>query len=101
MITIILTCFITSNHKSRYPYVYLLCILVTLDRTSIQVFLHFIRYTLILQVRKGHSKIYQQDVIDVLDKQLLEGMGVLLTEEEQQKCEESVSLLPLFSGGSY
>lgn len=35
----------------------------------------------------------QQDIIDVLDKQLLEGMGVLLTEEEQQKCEESVSIL--------
>ena len=41
-------------------------------------------------MRKGHSKIYQQDIVDVLDKQLLEGMGVLLTEEEQQKCEESV-----------
>lgn len=41
-------------------------------------------------MRKGHSKIFQQDVIDVLDKQLLEGMGVLLTEEEQQKCKESV-----------
>ncbi|RVW25613.1 ATP-dependent zinc metalloprotease FTSH 12, chloroplastic [Vitis vinifera] len=45
----------------------------------------------IMSVRKGHSKIYQQDIVDVLDKQLLEGMGVLLTEEEQQKCEESVS----------
>lgn len=45
-----------------------------------------------LQVRKGHSKIFQQDIVDVLDKQLLEGMGVLLTEEEQQKCEESVSI---------
>ncbi|KAL6975051.1 hypothetical protein U1Q18_023846 [Sarracenia purpurea var. burkii] len=44
----------------------------------------------IMSVRKGHSEIYQQDIIDVLDKQLLEGMGVLLTEEEQQKCEESV-----------
>ncbi|KAK9152476.1 hypothetical protein Syun_010785 [Stephania yunnanensis] len=44
----------------------------------------------IMSVRKGHSKIYQQDIVDVLDKQLLEGMGVLLTEEEQQKCEESV-----------
>ena len=44
-----------------------------------------------MQVRKGHSKIFQQDIIDVLDKQLLEGMGVLLTEEEQQKCEASVS----------
>lgn len=43
-----------------------------------------------LQVRKGHPKIYQQDVVDVLDKQLLEGMGVLLTEEEQQKSERSV-----------
>ncbi|CAN4096890.1 unnamed protein product [Withania somnifera] len=45
----------------------------------------------IMSVRKGHSKIHQQDIIDVLDKQLLEGMGVLLTEEEQQKCEQSVS----------
>ena len=43
-----------------------------------------------MQVRKGHSKIYQQDIIDVLDKQLLEGMGVLLTEEEQHKCEATV-----------
>ncbi|XP_027354052.1 ATP-dependent zinc metalloprotease FTSH 12, chloroplastic isoform X3 [Abrus precatorius] len=46
----------------------------------------------IMSVRKGRSKIFQQDIIDVLDKQLLEGMGVLLTEEEQQKCEQSVSL---------
>ncbi|KAH9620703.1 hypothetical protein KSS87_010135 [Heliosperma pusillum] len=45
----------------------------------------------IMSVRKGHSKISHQDIIDVLDKQLLEGMGVLLTEEEQQKCEQSVS----------
>ncbi|XP_059443168.1 ATP-dependent zinc metalloprotease FTSH 12, chloroplastic isoform X1 [Corylus avellana] len=44
----------------------------------------------IMSVRKGHSKIYQQDIVEVLDKQLLEGMGVLLTEEEQQKCEQSV-----------
>ncbi|CAI9263169.1 unnamed protein product [Lactuca saligna] len=46
----------------------------------------------IMAVRKGHTKIYQQDIVDVLDKQLLEGMGVLLTEEEQQKCEERVSV---------
>ncbi|XP_024958842.1 ATP-dependent zinc metalloprotease FTSH 12, chloroplastic [Cynara cardunculus var. scolymus] len=46
----------------------------------------------IMAVRKGHTKIYQQDIVDVLDKQLLEGMGVLLTEEEQQKCEERVSM---------
>ncbi|XP_021741264.1 ATP-dependent zinc metalloprotease FTSH 12, chloroplastic-like [Chenopodium quinoa] len=46
----------------------------------------------IMSVRKGHSMISQQDIVDVLDKQLLEGMGVLLTEEEQQKCEQSVSL---------
>ncbi|EPS74203.1 hypothetical protein M569_00544, partial [Genlisea aurea] len=46
----------------------------------------------IMAVRKGHPKIMQQDIIDVLDKQLLEGMGVLLTEEEQQKCEQSVSV---------
>ncbi|KAJ4705764.1 ATP-dependent zinc metalloprotease FTSH 12, chloroplastic [Melia azedarach] len=46
----------------------------------------------IMSVRKGHLKICQQDIADVLDKQLLEGMGVLLTEEEQQKCEQSVSI---------
>ncbi|KAL3503755.1 hypothetical protein ACH5RR_038204 [Cinchona calisaya] len=45
----------------------------------------------IMSVRKGHSEIYQQDIVDVLDKQLLEGMGVLLTEEELQKCEQNVS----------
>nr|QKY65085.1 FTSH protease 12 [Passiflora tenuiloba] len=45
----------------------------------------------IMSVRKGHHSIYQQDIIDTLDKQLVEGMGVLLTEEEQQKCEESVT----------
>ncbi|KAI3755978.1 hypothetical protein L1987_55789 [Smallanthus sonchifolius] len=46
----------------------------------------------IMAVRKGHTKIYQKDIVDVLDKQLLEGMGVLLTEEEQQKSEERVSI---------
>ncbi|PWA35819.1 AAA+ ATPase domain-containing protein [Artemisia annua] len=44
------------------------------------------------RVRRGHTKIYQKDIVDVLDKQLLEGMGVLLTEEEQQKCEERVGI---------
>lgn len=48
-------------------------------------------------MRKGHSRINQKDIVDVLDKQLLEGMGVLLTEEEQQKCEERVfNFLSLF-----
>lgn len=59
----------------------------------------YIGYWLIgIQVRKGHSMIYQHDIIEVLDKQLLEGMGVLLTEEEQQKCEQSVSfdMVPSF-----
>ncbi|KAL3627120.1 ATP-dependent zinc metalloprotease FTSH 12, chloroplastic [Castilleja foliolosa] len=46
----------------------------------------------IMSVRKERSKICHQDIVDVLDKQLLEGMGVLLTEEEQQKCEQSVSI---------
>ncbi|XP_027186891.1 ATP-dependent zinc metalloprotease FTSH 12, chloroplastic isoform X3 [Cicer arietinum] len=46
----------------------------------------------IMSVRKGHSKIFQKDIVDVLDKQLLEGMGVLITEDEQKKCEERVSL---------
>lgn len=44
------------------------------------------------QVRNGHPKIFQQDITDVLDKQLLEGMGVLITEDEQKKCEERVCL---------
>lgn len=56
----------------------------------------FLRVLAYMQVRKGHSKIHQQDILDVLDKQLLEGMGVLLTEEEQQKCEQSVCDLSLF-----
>jgi cell division protease FtsH len=43
-------------------------------------------------VRNGHPKIFQQDITDVLDKQLLEGMGVLITEDEQKKCEERVCL---------
>ncbi|XP_048494742.1 ATP-dependent zinc metalloprotease FTSH 12, chloroplastic isoform X4 [Beta vulgaris subsp. vulgaris] len=46
----------------------------------------------IMSVKKGHSTICQKDILDVLDKQLLEGMGVLLTEEEQKKCEQSVSV---------
>lgn len=58
---------------------------------SVSLGLGFCYIYILLQVRKGHSKISQQDIIDVLDKQLLEGMGVLLTEEEQQKCEASVS----------
>ncbi|GAB2286568.1 ATP-dependent zinc metalloprotease FTSH 12, chloroplastic [Dionaea muscipula] len=45
----------------------------------------------LMAVRKGHSMIIQQDIIDALDKELLEGMGMLLTEEEQRKCELSVS----------
>lgn len=45
----------------------------------------------IMSVRNGHPKIFQQDITDVLDKQLLEGMGVLITEDEQKKCEERVS----------
>lgn len=48
-------------------------------------------------MRNGHSKIFQRDIIEVLDKQLLEGMGVLLTEEEQQKCEENVRVYVLYS----
>lgn len=55
----------------------------------------FIAYNFVWQVRKGHSKIYQEDIVDVLDKQLLEGMGVLLTEEEQRKCEENVRVFPV------
>jgi hypothetical protein len=51
-------------------------------------------------VRNGRSKIFQQDIVDVLDKQLLEGMGVLITEDEQKKCEERVclSLIVILTG---
>lgn len=53
---------------------------------------NLVNEALIMAVRKGHSEIHHQDIVDVLDKQLLEGMGVLLTEEEQQKIKESISL---------
>ncbi|KAJ4754538.1 ATP-dependent zinc metalloprotease FtsH [Rhynchospora pubera] len=46
----------------------------------------------IMSVRNGHETITQKDIIEVLEKQLLEGMGVLITEEEQQQCEQSISL---------
>lgn len=45
-----------------------------------------------VQTRRGHTKIYQKDIVDVLDKHLLEGMDMLLTEEVQQKCEERVRI---------
>ncbi|KAL5975759.1 hypothetical protein ACLOJK_020086 [Asimina triloba] len=38
----------------------------------------------------------QQDIVDVLDKQMLEGMGVLLTEEEQQKIEKNETAISVF-----
>lgn len=44
------------------------------------------------QVRKGHDQITQQDFIDVLDKQLFEGMGVVLMDQEQKKAEQKVFL---------
>ncbi|KAK9050639.1 hypothetical protein SSX86_030391 [Deinandra increscens subsp. villosa] len=40
----------------------------------------------------NEAGIMAKDIVDVLDKQLLEEMGVLLTEEEQQKFEERVSI---------
>jgi hypothetical protein len=43
------------------------------------------------QVRNGHEEITQQDLIDVLDKQLFEGMGVSLTADEQQRTQATVS----------
>ncbi len=43
------------------------------------------------QVRNGHEEITQQDLIDVLDKQLFEGMGVSLTDDEQQRTQATVS----------
>ncbi|GAB2222867.1 hypothetical protein Droror1_Dr00016998 [Drosera rotundifolia] len=44
----------------------------------------------LMAIRNGHRMITQQDIIDVLDKELLEGMQMLLTNEEQQMCELNV-----------
>lgn len=44
------------------------------------------------QVRNRHEEITQQDFIDVLDKQLFEGMGMSLTDDEQQRTQALVSL---------
>lgn len=38
----------------------------------------------IMAIRKGHKEIFQQDIIDALDKRLFESMGLLVTEEEQE-----------------
>ncbi|XP_057835823.1 ATP-dependent zinc metalloprotease FTSH 12, chloroplastic isoform X1 [Cryptomeria japonica] len=38
----------------------------------------------IMAIRKGHKEIFQQDIIDALDKRLFENMGLLVTEEEQE-----------------
>lgn len=45
----------------------------------------------IMAVRKGHNEISQQDIIDVLDKQLFESMGLVLTDDEQQMYEKTVT----------
>ncbi|KAL3692806.1 hypothetical protein R1sor_006457 [Riccia sorocarpa] len=44
----------------------------------------------IMAVRKGHDQITQQDLIDVLDKQLFEGMGVVLMDDELKRAEEKI-----------
>ena len=43
------------------------------------------------QVRNGHEEITQQDLVDVLDKQLFEGMGMSLTDDEQLRTQATVS----------
>lgn len=48
------------------------------------------------QVRKGHDEITQQDFVEVLDKQLFEGMGVVLMDEEQREAEQKVLLGSVF-----
>lgn len=52
------------------------------------------------QVRNGHEEITQQDFVDVLDKQLFEGMGVSLTDEEQIRTEAKVSIHCTIAGTS-
>lgn len=44
------------------------------------------------QVRNHHEEVTQQDLIDVLDKQLFDGMGVSLTDDEQQRTQATVSI---------
>lgn len=46
----------------------------------------------IMAVRNGHDEITQQDLIDVLDKQLFEGMGVSMTDDEQQRIKQTVPM---------
>eukprot|EP00250_Pteridium_aquilinum_P014757 c22183_g1_i1 orf=676-3876(-) len=46
----------------------------------------------IMAVRRGRSEICQQDFVDVLDKQLFEGMGLSLTDEEQIRLQKKVPL---------
>ena len=41
-------------------------------------------------------EIFQQDFIDVLDKQLFEGLGMSMTDEEQARAEEKVCCLCIF-----
>lgn len=45
----------------------------------------------IMAVRRGREEICQQDFVDVLDKQLFEGLGMVLTDEEQARAEQKVS----------
>ncbi|CAM6084023.1 unnamed protein product [Calypogeia fissa] len=44
----------------------------------------------IMAVREGHDQITQHDFIKVLDKQLFEGMGVVLMDEEQKEAEQKI-----------
>lgn len=46
----------------------------------------------IMAVRKGRVEICQQDFVNVLDKQLFEGLGMSMTEEEQAHAEDKVSV---------
>uniref|UniRef100_A0A0D6QWL1 Peptidase M41 domain-containing protein n=1 Tax=Araucaria cunninghamii TaxID=56994 RepID=A0A0D6QWL1_ARACU len=45
-----------------------------------------------MAIKKGHKEIFQQDITDVLDKQLFESMGLLMTEEEQRMYERKVPI---------
>eukprot|EP00252_Welwitschia_mirabilis_P015196 TRINITY_DN33438_c0_g1_i1.p1 TRINITY_DN33438_c0_g1~~TRINITY_DN33438_c0_g1_i1.p1 ORF type:complete len:1020 (-),score=228.37 TRINITY_DN33438_c0_g1_i1:625-3684(-) len=44
----------------------------------------------IMAGRKGHRMIYQQDIVDALDKELFENSEIFFTEEEQQRFEDNV-----------
>lgn len=44
----------------------------------------------LLQVRRGHAAIEQEDLVAALDKQLFESLGVSMMDDEQKSLYEKV-----------